>query len=434
MSDETRGHPFGRRSNGKASGRANGSVPDGLRTRPVPVDDVREPLDLVAVQADDELISALASGLQVTAPGRGGYDADDHVAAMLAAWKADVDADPIPEIDLDEAVGAVLAGRRNRPSGRMRHLVPIASAAALVVVAITGVSIAAHDTRPGDALFPISKVLYSDEAESYEALAQVEQSRERAKEALAAGDKQAAEAALAEGQAAAENVLAEHGRGVVEQRLHKLEVVVDQTEPGVPTYVEDDEDEPSQGGGRDEDEPGATDPSTTPSQEPSSDPSGDPSDSRDEDPTSDQPEPGTTEPDSSEPGTADKPRPDPRIAAEPGPATKEPSDADEPGSGSTGGTGTGTGSGTGEPAPDTATSPPPPEPSSSRPAPRPNVDDDPTTPKEGSGTAGTPASPPATTTAPSSHTGSTGTPGTTGISGASMSATGTATPSGEPTT
>ena len=77
-----------------------------VRPRPTPSD---EPIDLVAVQADDELINALSAG-----PGgvRGrrpaGYDADDRVAAMLAAWRAEVDAEPIPElVDMDPAVAAV---------------------------------------------------------------------------------------------------------------------------------------------------------------------------------------------------------------------------------------------------------------------------------------------------------------------------------------
>ena len=75
-------HPFGKRANG----RTNGHEPGGMGTQPVPLDDVREPLDLVAVQADDELINALSAGFAVSAPGVHGYDADDHVAAMLAAW------------------------------------------------------------------------------------------------------------------------------------------------------------------------------------------------------------------------------------------------------------------------------------------------------------------------------------------------------------
>ena len=425
---DTPDHPFRRRSNGSSTGRRNGASPRGMGTRPIPMDDVpSEPLDLVAVQADDELISALAAGLQVSAPGRGGYDADDHVAAMLAAWKADIDADPVPEIDLDKAVGAALAGRR--PSGRLRHLVPVASAAALIVVAITGVSIAAHDTRPGDPLFSVSKVLYAEEATSYEALATVEQSRERAKQALAVGDKEAAAAALAEGQAAAEKVLAEHGRGEVEQRLHKLEVVVEDTEPGVPTFVED-EDEPSSGGGSpDENQPGATNPSTTSSQEPSSAASS-------ADPRSSGDEPGTQEPGTQDPGSSGDPRPDPRSSAGSQSGSSGGPGTDGPGTSDPGTSDPGTSEpGTSEPAPDTQ-QPDSPAGEASKPAAQPNVEDDPSSePSEpqpsAEPSAAEPTSSPTTGKPPVTREGSSG---SSGISGASMSATGTATPSGEPTT
>jgi hypothetical protein len=177
-------HPFGGNHNGHNG--TNGSRPSGMQSQPVAFDDLAEPVDLVAVQADDELINALAAGMSVSAPGVGGYDADDRVAAILAAWKADVDADPVPElVDVDTAVATVLAARP--PSGRTRHLVPVAAAAAFLVLAIGGVSVTSYNAHPDDALWGISKVLYSERAESVEAAARVEERIESAKEALAAG-------------------------------------------------------------------------------------------------------------------------------------------------------------------------------------------------------------------------------------------------------
>jgi hypothetical protein len=417
VTDESRDHPFGRRQPRK---RANGAVPEGMATQPVPMDEVLEPVDLVAVQADDELINALAAGFSVSSPGVGGYDADDHVAAMLAAWKADIDAEPIPEIDLDAAVGAALAGRR--PSGRMRHLVPLAGAAALIVVAITGVSIAAHDTRPGDALFPISKVLYAEEARSYESLATVDESRKKARAALAVGDKAAAEEALATGEAAAAGVLAEHGRGEAEQELHRLEVVVEGSEQGVPAVV-DDEGDPSSGGTDTAEQPATTTSSPSPSSDPSQGADSDPSQGADSDPTgpSDGGEPGTGTPGGGEPDPTTEP--DPRAAPEP-PA----SDSAEPGPGST------------EPDP----SPPPQEPSDAGPPPTSEPSaaglSDAGSPPASEPNAGAPAASPtagsagpATTSSPDPAPAEGGQPGT-GISGATMTATGTATPSGEPST
>ncbi|MBC8092602.1 MAG: hypothetical protein H7Y15_11805, partial [Pseudonocardia sp.] len=103
MQDERRGFgetsPRRPRTNGNTPRRTNGSHAETAHARPVPFHEVAdEPIDLVAVQADDELISALAAGMTVSAPGYGGYDADDQVAAMLASWRAQVDAEPLPEM------------------------------------------------------------------------------------------------------------------------------------------------------------------------------------------------------------------------------------------------------------------------------------------------------------------------------------------------
>src|SRR5690348_15773066 len=119
--------------------RANGVRPAGVRLSAVPLGSqlgdpdlvdtaVSEPLDLVAVQSDDELITALSAGFQVSGSGagHGGFGSDDRVAALLAAWKAEVDAEPVPGlVDLDAAVAAVRSGRPR--SARFRHLAPLAA-------------------------------------------------------------------------------------------------------------------------------------------------------------------------------------------------------------------------------------------------------------------------------------------------------------------
>lgn len=187
MQDERRG--FGETSPRRPHTNGNGFRSESARARPVPFGQVPdEPIDLVAVQADDELISALAAGMTVSAPGVGGYDADDQVAAMLAAWRAEVDAEPLPEmLDLDTATATVLAASRP-PGRRARHLVPLAAAAAMIVFTIGGVSIGASEARPGDALWDVSKVLYSERAESVEAVERVEARIDEAKSALARGE------------------------------------------------------------------------------------------------------------------------------------------------------------------------------------------------------------------------------------------------------
>lgn len=244
MQDERRGFgetsPRRPRTNGSAH-RTNGTRSPGAHARPVPFHEVAdEPIDLVAVQADDELISALAAGMSVSAPGYGGYDADDRVAAMLASWRAEVDAEPLPEmIDLDAATAAVLASARP-PARRARHLVPLAAAAAIVVFSVGGVSIGASDARPGDTLWDVSRVLYSERAESVEAAERVGVRIDEAKAALSRGEPAVAAQALALAEEDLAAVRTEEGLAELAEVQSFLEAKAAETpagraiEPGTP--------------------------------------------------------------------------------------------------------------------------------------------------------------------------------------------------------
>jgi anti-sigma-D factor RsdA-like protein len=226
--DDTR-HPFGAGRNGHNG--TNGSRPPGMHLQPVAFDELAEPVDLVAVQADDELINALAAGMSVSAPGLGGYDADDRVAAILAAWKADVDEEPLPElVDVDTAVSTVLAARH--PSGRTRHLVPVAAAAAFLVLAIGGVSVGSYNAQPDDALWGISKVLYSERAESVEAAARVEDRIENAKQALAEGQPVRAAQELAQAKKDLQVVRPQEGQGELAEAQDFLQAKAAETPEG----------------------------------------------------------------------------------------------------------------------------------------------------------------------------------------------------------
>src|SRR3954468_19006050 len=152
--------------------RANGVRPTGVRTGAVPLHDpdladtdVFEPIDLVAVQTDDELINTLSAGFTVSGSGSstggyaGGFGSDDRIAAVLAAWKAEVDAEPVPElVDLDTAVAAVRAARPR--SARFRHLAPVAAAAAFIVLVAGGVSVGSYSAQPQDTLWPVTQVVF----------------------------------------------------------------------------------------------------------------------------------------------------------------------------------------------------------------------------------------------------------------------------------
>lgn len=232
MQDERRGFggtsPRRPRTNG-SSHRVNGA-PSPIR--PVRFDEVaEEPIDLVAVQADDELISALAAGMSVSAPGVAGYDADDQVAAVLATWRSEVDAEPLPDlVDLDTAMAAVAAA--SRPARRSRHLFPLAAAAAMIVFTVAGVSVGAADARPGDTLWDVSRVLYTERAESVEAAVRVEERIDEAKEALINGEPELAAAALAAAEEELVGVREEEGLAELAEAQSFLEAKAAETPEG----------------------------------------------------------------------------------------------------------------------------------------------------------------------------------------------------------
>ena len=221
--------PFGRArgTSGTNGVHSNGAPhsPVDLPTRPLPVDVADGPIDLVAVQADDELVNALGTGAVVTYGDRAaGSDPDlrrtrdERVVAMLAAWRAEIEADPIPElIDLDTAVAAVVAGvkadaagTRRKRARRLRHLAPLAAAAAIIVAAVSGVGLGSQNAMPGDALWPVQKVVNPDRAESVETKLVVESRFEEVRTALKTGDTETAASLL---QAISAEIPEVRGRG-----------------------------------------------------------------------------------------------------------------------------------------------------------------------------------------------------------------------------
>jgi hypothetical protein len=121
--------------------------------------------DLAGIRADDALLDALG--------GRAGDQpesfVDDELNALLLAWRREVDSPPVGElVDTDTAV-ATIAAARTQPRGRHRFLIPVASAAAVLAIAFTGMSLVARDAQPGDTLWGLTRVLYSEHARSIEA-------------------------------------------------------------------------------------------------------------------------------------------------------------------------------------------------------------------------------------------------------------------------
>ncbi|NJC74114.1 hypothetical protein HC031_31035 [Planosporangium thailandense] len=148
-----------------------------------------QPADLAAFAADTLLLDALGSG----APAPPG----DRVASLLAAWRADLDAellttdvddsaverDPAadPEVarllaaaaaDPSAGTGVTTAGTHaRRGAGRSRRVAQrvLGVAAAVLAAAGGGLVVGAGHATPGSPLWPITRVVYREQADSAQA-------------------------------------------------------------------------------------------------------------------------------------------------------------------------------------------------------------------------------------------------------------------------
>jgi hypothetical protein len=176
------------------------------------------PVDLGAVRADDALLDALGGGN----PDLNSALAGHELSALLLSWRRDVDAEPFGElVDTETAAETVLAARR---SARRRRpfLVPLATAAAVLAIAFTGVSLAARDARPGDALWGLTQMLYTDHAHSVEAAVAVESDLKAARSALNQGRIGDARTALNNAQSSLPMVSNEDGHSQLSQTHESL--------------------------------------------------------------------------------------------------------------------------------------------------------------------------------------------------------------------
>ncbi len=125
--------------------------------------------DLATVRADDLLLDALGRG--EPAP------ADDELAAMLGAWRAELSEDVT---DVTEEDDLAPVRRRRFRSGTYRLVL----AGAVVIAAAGGVGVAAAATgTPGSPLWPITQVVNPDRANVLNAQDALDQARQ----AIAAG-------------------------------------------------------------------------------------------------------------------------------------------------------------------------------------------------------------------------------------------------------
>ncbi|GHH37904.1 anti-sigma-D factor RsdA [Lentzea cavernae] len=262
--------------------------------------------DLSAVQADDKLLDALGSAT----PGAAGSLVDDELNALLLAWRNEVETEPFGElVDTDTAIATIQAARP-QPVTRHRFLIPLASAAAVLAIAFTGVSLVARDAQPGDTLWGLTQVLYSEHAKSIEAAAIINTDLESARLALREGKVDEAREKLNKVEASLGSVSTADGKAQLEEKHKELEKELDtNTSTAPPTSTTTKPPRPTK----------SSTPSTTPST-PST-------------------QPTTTEP--SVPPSSETPPPPTSNGEEnpPPPPPPDPGTGEDPGAGTTGTTG-----------------------------------------------------------------------------------------------
>ncbi|MGW4206855.1 anti-sigma-D factor RsdA [Lentzea sp. NPDC004789] len=175
--------------------------------------------DLSAVQADDRLLDALGSAT----PGAAGSLVDDELNALLLAWRNEVETAPFGELVDTETAIATIQAARPQPVSRHRFLIPLASAAAVLAIAFTGVSLVARDAQPGDALWGLTRVLYSEHAKSIEAAAIINTDLESARLALREGKVNEAREKLNKVEASLGSVSTADGKAQLQEKHAELE-------------------------------------------------------------------------------------------------------------------------------------------------------------------------------------------------------------------
>jgi hypothetical protein len=106
---------------------------------------------------------------------------------------------------------------------RHRFLIPLASAAAVLAIAFTGVSLVARDAQPGDALWGLTRVLYSEHAKSIEAAAIINTDLESARLALREGKVNEAREKLNKVEASLGSVSTADGKAQLQEKHAELE-------------------------------------------------------------------------------------------------------------------------------------------------------------------------------------------------------------------
>lgn len=203
-------------------------------------------VDLAAVRRDDALIDAISGNGLVETKDNEEYE----LATLLADWRAEILAEPMPAgPDLDEVVAAVhrelgtretlarapeVTPLRPRSKGQLRLLRPLAGAAALVAIAVGSATAVSYGAEPGDPLWGVKQVVFSEQAQSTEARIDTTSTLERAEQLIAEGNTEEARELLTSAESRSGDVRDAEERDALGDWVQRLAEELGRLVPQVP--------------------------------------------------------------------------------------------------------------------------------------------------------------------------------------------------------
>lgn len=145
-------------------------------------------LDIAEITRDEKLLEALGLGLPVVADTQTDFD----LAEMLSDWRTTSLAKPVHDTitveDVERAIAASAAESRVSARKMRRHLRLVAGAAAIIGVALGGLTVLSEGANPNDPLWGVKKVVFAEKAEQTQATYSAQINLEHAEKSLAAGN------------------------------------------------------------------------------------------------------------------------------------------------------------------------------------------------------------------------------------------------------
>ncbi|WP_338893166.1 anti-sigma-D factor RsdA [Rhodococcus sovatensis] len=198
-------------------------------------------VDIAAVRRDDEFIEAIRGDGPVATDNANDY----QLALLLTNWRAEICTPALPAgPDLNEVAAAVdqeiaAAGLRRKASGRTRRglLRPVAGAAAAIALVMGGLVVFSYNSAPGDPLWSVKSVVFSEQADSTVAQMDTTSKLEEAEQLIASGDIAGAQALLDGASATSGEVIDQAQRTDLEIWLQRLMEQLQTILPTIPPVL-----------------------------------------------------------------------------------------------------------------------------------------------------------------------------------------------------